>query len=229
MKPIIISLFILLSSCNSNENNQSYWWVDSQEFELRNSKNEIIYEKLLGQGYNNYYFSKKNKLIEKQVFNIDSILTEKHLFNYDDNENMIIEIILFSGEKANELPNTINYSYDNKNRIIKKSEFNGFGQICNNTIYDYPDEKTVVENCNARFGGLGSKTIKTYNKNSLLEKEMIILENDIEVSNQYKYDLNGNLIQVNDEIVKYLFNNNGKWIKKYSQGQTTIRQYITER
>jgi hypothetical protein len=227
MRPIILFI-VLLFSCHSIENKESYWWADYQEFERRNSKNEMIYEKILGQGYNNYYFSKKNKLIEKQVFNRDSILTEKHLYNYDDKENMVIELILFSGEKESEFPNIINYSYDNKNRIISKSEFNGFGQICNNTTYDYRDDLIVYENYTARFGGLSSKTIKNLNKNSLLEKEKIILETGDTVLNQFKYDLNGNLIKENDDTIKYLYNKNRKWIRRETKGQITIRQYQTE-
>jgi hypothetical protein len=163
------------------------------------------------------------KKIESSVFNADDILQSRQIYKYDDSNNLI-EILnfymydtlqvrqIFKYDDFNNLTEEISYDkngkliidtmykYDGNGNKIEKLERNTFSNSYKlSEQYKYDDKRRLIELVFFMNGEYYYKVVYEYDKKGFMIRESgDLLSKELSVYFTNKYDLYGNLIQINE-------------------------------
>lgn len=136
-----------------------------------------------------YKHDEKGNITEEIIIGIENEIEERRAFEYDGEGKKIREFYFYLDESFD----TINYVYDEKNRLIAKNTVNSENEPENRKIFEYTADRLIRE--------------------AVLDHEETVL-----VENTYKYDDAGNLTEhVKNDIpgesyfrMEYEYNEKGR-------------------
>ncbi len=184
-----------------------------------------------------YKYDSRGNTIEELVAPINDSTDKKtkHRFAYNGN-NLLTDVWEFDFGGVQIFHQSNSYSSDGK--LMKENYDYSDGREFKNYSYDLDNRLIKIEWFDAHTG-LMERTTFSYNENGLATELWEGIEkNKVESTTRYEFDTKRNLIsiadvnpkrQINDrEIIKYIFDPYGNWIKKMTSINDS-RYYIIER
>lgn len=175
MKKIIITLItIIFVGCNSDKDNSI------KEMNLKGNIKSI----------KEIYFDGNEKfgeyVKEEWKYTID------YSFNEDGN---IIERNSYYAPK-NSIRDKTKYLYNDKNQIFEENKYDSSGNLESTYKYNYDEIGNKTEKISIQHNKIVSTEKYIYdNKGKLQEMQYVLLDGSITLSEKYKYDINGLLIE----------------------------------
>lgn len=154
------------------------------------------------------FYYEKDKLVKKEVYNREDKLEEVSTFQYDKNGKLLIII------KKNEINHSeiqTNFTYDNKNILVSKSE----GDV---NVMAAPDQTSYYydkEGLLTRFENFNSSAEFFYSNKLVIKKIATNLSDNYTETTTYQYDKKNVLISEetkNIRNIKYEYDTKGKFI-----------------
>ncbi|MCX7874657.1 MAG: RHS repeat protein [Melioribacteraceae bacterium] len=193
-------------------------------FDKNGFRKEQIRYTSLGEIDLRYTFSYDNlgRIIKMEVYDSSNKLIGKKESKYDFKGNEI-ERILFDQERGG--PSKMIFKYDNDNNLVETKNYNDKGEIIN--VFKNHWENGILKDSRIEDndGNIVVKTQFVYdNKGRLIREDVSEASN---YSINYKYDSNGNLIEIsNPKSKRYMnYNQNNDLIEDKLYSSDGSRQY----
>lgn len=171
--------------------------VEKVIFDEKGNRKQSIRYKSTGEVDLNYEFTydKNGNLISMDTYDGFGNLKGRKESQYDINNKEVVRKLLndrSSGELKTEL------KYDSENRLIKSINYSKDGIVISTQNYEYDGELLIKSITKDADGRQISEIIFEYDSNGYLIKET---QSSIQGNNiiTYKYDANGNLIEIKDK------------------------------
>ncbi|MCX7797691.1 MAG: hypothetical protein N2249_03610 [Melioribacter sp.] len=187
--------------------------VEELFFDQNGNRKKLIRYKSTGEIDFSYEFKydKNNNLIATETYDGFGNLKGKSESQYDKNNNEILRTVL-DNSSAGELKTE--FFYDSAKRLIKTINYSKKGEIASTQQLEYDGElviKSIIKDSN---GKKISETKYEYDNDGYLIKETLAsIQGDNEIN--YKYDPNGNLIEVKNKQTRreYKYDSKGNIIE----------------
>jgi hypothetical protein len=137
------------------------------------------------------YKAKDTLVVQKNMYDLQNILTDKTTYEYDQKKNLIKENKFLREETVQYITS---YEYDSKKRKTVESSYNGAGTLIYKTVYAYEGDKLAsVETINGKDNTSEKVEKYTYDAKGNLLKEFGYNNIDkTESIDEYAYDANNN-------------------------------------
>jgi len=142
---------------------------------------------------NNEYDTTRNVLVKRSVYNTLGYLDNETFFYSNENNNDTLIKYCNSFGKVDSYKR-IFYENDNKN-IISEYVFSGDHKTIHKVNYEHSEQFTVIN----KMDFINNKSYQSriyYNKDARVIKEEQIFRGVVQITNNYKYDLMGNQIEI---------------------------------
>ncbi|MFT4847791.1 MAG: hypothetical protein ACI83B_000312 [Sediminicola sp.] len=151
-----------------------------------------------------------------------------YFFEYDSNENMILESHYQSANLN--LVYSYDYIYDETNSLIETNHYKSDESIVSKSEYKYNDQgNKIEENYFESAGNLESQTKYEYDdKGNLIKWSRYKPDGSIAYKGAFEYDDNGNTIEKGGYTYTYEYDEEGNWILK-TEFSDNAKGYIIER
>ncbi len=169
-----------------------------------------------------FYYDNLGRQIKMVVYDPSNKLVGKKESKYDFNGNEV-ERILLDQERGN--PSKMIFKYDNENKLIETKNFNDKGELINLFKNFWENGKLNYSQIEDKNGRIIVKTYFTYDNSGKVIKEEVTESSPYTIN--YKYDLNGNLIEIsNPQTKRYMsYNQNNDLIEDRLFSSDGLRQY----
>ena len=177
------------------------------------------------------YNSKRNVKLCRGTTSLLSFLAPTdyyYFFEYDDNENLILESHFQSSDLN--LIYSYAYIYDENNNQIEVNHYKSDESLVSKSEYKYDDEGHKIEKNHFESNGiLESYTKYKYDdKGNLIEWHKYEPDGSIVFQRTFEYDDYGNIIKAGGSTYTYEYDQEGNWIVKI-EFSDNVKGHVVER
>jgi hypothetical protein len=162
-----------------------------------------------------YKYDSKGNNIAKTYYDYDNYISNQWNYEYDEhgNKTKMEEQRYFSGQRRAKYI----YLYDKNGNTIEKRIISKDGKLMDRNTYEYNKGDNIIqENAYRDDGSLGATWRFSYNKKGNL----------IEYKEYFYFEGRNDGLLNRHEVFKYLFDNNGNWIKKTRHNPYLIKPEV---
>jgi hypothetical protein len=184
-----------------------------------------------------YYYNQQGKIANTKTIRSNGVLGSQKIYQYDNNQNVTKESVL--GENAT-LENSILHQYNEKNELTKETYIDSALHRDWKQIYKYNSKGLKEEILYLSMkDSLVKKTKYTYLENKKIDQTFVYnAENELLSTTTYKYDRQGNTIEILEllpdnktpkkQVFQYKYDKRGNWTF-LSQSANDVQENIMTR